>query len=213
MKAGLTELARQPQSHKYFQGFQANAGENPSIRQAQLIGILGTVLRAPSAIRLARENIGPHRHRSVIAMRPILLAALLATATMSAVCAQTAPPASATESSERQSVLDAARIQVQAQLGKPVRLEVQRLRLIDNWAFMHAKMKDPRGQPISYAGTRYEDASQRGQKSTSYDVLLQRKQGQWTVQVDSIGATDVPWTDWSSRYGAPSGLFDDGHNN
>lgn len=146
-------------------------------------------------------------------MRPILLAAILATAEISNVWAHGAPHAFAIESSERQSVLDAAGSRVQAQLGKPVRFEVERLQLLDNWAFMHAKMKDLGGQPISYAGTRYEDAARRGQKSSSYDVLLQRKQGHWTVQADSMGATDVPWTDWSSRYGAPPELFDDGHGN
>ncbi|MBE1160898.1 hypothetical protein [Dyella acidiphila] len=146
-------------------------------------------------------------------MRPILLAILLVPAVTGEVCAQTAPPASAVASSERLGVLEVAGNSAQTQLGKPVHFEVQRLRVLGDWAFLHARMQGPNGQPISYAGTRYEDASRHGQKSANYDALLQRKQGQWSVQAEAIGATDVPWTDWSHRYGAPSSLFDEGSGN
>lgn len=138
-------------------------------------------------------------------MRPILFAILLTVATPVGVHAQT----SSVASPDRQGILDAAHAKVQSQLGKPVRFKVETLRLADNWAFLHATMQDAHGQPVSYAGTRYEDADRHGMKSAKYDALLQRVHGQWTVSVDSIGATDVPWTSWSQEYGAPPAIFGD----
>lgn len=140
-------------------------------------------------------------------MRSTLPICLLIAVWLGDVQAQDRTQTPATPSAERRDVLDAARAQVQAQLGKPVRFEVKQLRRVDDWALLHAAMQDEHGQTISYAGTRYEAADRRGQKSASYDALLQRQHGRWTVRVDSIGATDVPWTNWSHGYGAPPALF------
>ncbi len=112
---------------------------------------------------------------------------------------------------ERRAVLDAARAHAQAQLReRPVRFLVKQWRRSGDWIFLHAAMQDPQGQPISYADTRYEAADRRGQKSADYDALLQRRPGRWYVRVDSIGATDVPWTNWGRDYGAPPELFPGG---
>ncbi|WP_426702932.1 hypothetical protein ACPPVV_08030 [Rhodanobacter sp. Col0626] len=141
-------------------------------------------------------------------MRPILLATLVI-ATLGQVHAQALLQTPSVQSPERRDVLDAARTKVQSQLGKPVRFKVEQLRLADSWAYLHATMQDAQGQAVSYTGTRYEEADRHGLKSAKYDALLRRVHGRWTVKVDSIGATDVPWTSWSRDHGAPSTLFGD----
>lgn len=147
-------------------------------------------------------------------MRTILMIGLMA-GLMSAVPgrvlhAQDIANGTIATSPAHRSVLNAARAKAQEQLGKRVRFDIRQFQVIGDWAFLHAGMLDPNGQPISYAGTRYADADQHGQKSSNYDALLQHTNGHWTVRVDSVGATDVPWTGWSHDYGAPAKLFEGG---
>jgi hypothetical protein len=142
-------------------------------------------------------------------MRPFLIAGLMMAVAFGGVRAQDITNGTAATSPAHRSVLNAARAKAQQQLGKRVRFDIKQFQVIGDWAFLHAGMLDPNGQPISYAGTRFEDADRRGQKSSNYDALLKHEGGRWTVRVDSVGATDVPWTGWSHDYGAPAKLFDD----
>jgi hypothetical protein len=142
-------------------------------------------------------------------MRPFLIAGLMMAVAFGGARAQDLTNGTAASSPAHRSVLNAARAKAQQQLGKRVRFDIKQFQVIGEWAFLHAGMLDPNGQPISYAGTRFEDADRHGQKSSNYDALLKHESGRWTVRVDSVGATDVPWTGWSHDYGAPAKLFDD----
>ncbi|HEV2678951.1 MAG TPA: hypothetical protein VGV14_00470 [Rhodanobacter sp.] len=142
-------------------------------------------------------------------MRPFLMAGLMMVMAFGGARAQDIVNGTAASSPAHRNVLNAARAKAQQQLGKRVRFDIKQCQVVGDWAFLHAGMLDPNGQPISYAGTRFEDADRRGQKSSNYDALLKHADGHWTVRVDSVGATDVPWTNWSHDYGAPAKLFDD----
>jgi len=133
--------------------------------------------------------------------------ALLFVTIGSALHAQQRPDSSAVGASERKELLDAARASVQTQLHKPVRFAVKQLRQMAGWAFLHASLLDPNDRPISYADTAYATADRHGQKSGTYVALLRLEHGRWIVRVDRIGATDVPWTNWSRDYAAPAALF------
>lgn len=118
-------------------------------------------------------------------------------------------PAAGTQA--RQAILDAARKPVDKELGVHVQFVVKQLRALDGWAFLHATMQGPGGQPVDYRGTRYEDADTHGAKSDKYAALLKQHEGGWQVQAYSVGPTDMVWADWSATYGAPAALFESPH--
>lgn len=109
---------------------------------------------------------------------------------------------------ERTLILDAARFPAQQELGQPVELDVRSLRVSDGWAFVYAKMLSPGGRNISYAGTRYQAAFERGHKSDSLVSLLKRHDHQgWAIVASAIGPTDAVWQGWTGEYDAPAGLI------
>lgn len=142
-------------------------------------------------------------------LHPLVFAGLLFVTGGSALHAQQQADSPAIGTSARKELLDAARTSVQTQLHKSVRFAVKQLRQADGWAFLHAALLDADNRPLSYAGTAYAAADRHGLKSGSYDALLRLEHGHWTVRVDRIGATDVPWTNWGRDYGAPATLFAD----
>jgi hypothetical protein len=110
-------------------------------------------------------------------------------------------------SPERKALLDAARAPLEARLRQPVLFTVDQLGVAGDWAFLLAHMQGRDGQPVDFAGTSFEQAAKEGGMSRIYAALLQRRQGQWTVEAEAIGPTDVAWTNWAHDYGAPAALF------
>ena len=51
---------------------------------------------------------------------------------------------------------------------------------------------------MNYQGTPYQEAMTQGMFDDWICALLQKQLGQWRVVTYAIGATDVPYTDWSS---------------
>lgn len=112
--------------------------------------------------------------------------------------------------SERKSILDAARAPVEQELHQPVQFAVKQLRVMQGWAFLHARMQHADGSPVDYAGSAYADAAARGHKSFNYAALLQRQREIWVVRAYSIGPTEPVWETWPHDYAAPPALFADG---
>lgn len=140
-----------------------------------------------------------------------LAIALLSVITMNVSHAGETSQTPAAGSGERSTILDAARAPVEKELGKPVLFVVRQLQVLNGWAFLHAAMQGPGGQPISYADTRFQQAAEHGAKSDKYMALLKQDHGHWQVQAFSIGPTDVAWAAWSEQYGAPKAIFPDRH--
>lgn len=109
---------------------------------------------------------------------------------------------------ERTALLDVARAPVSKALGKPILFKVDRLTRAGEWAFLLAQLADRGGAPVDYAGTPKADAAQHGMVSRRYAALMHREGDRWVVMTDAIGPTDVAWTDWATRYGAPPSLFE-----
>ncbi|MFO0668339.1 MAG: hypothetical protein U0235_01755 [Polyangiaceae bacterium] len=62
--------------------------------------------------------------------------------------------------------------------------------------------------PVDYRGTDFQHAIDVGLFDDVFAALVERKpSGEWTVDDYTIGATDVPWVDWDTRYGAPTAIF------
>jgi hypothetical protein len=108
---------------------------------------------------------------------------------------------------QRAAILDAARAPAAAFFARPVKFRVDRLTVVDDWAFLSADMQDGQGRPIDYAGTPLADAAAHGAVSRSYAALLRRAGRDWRVVDHAIGPTDVVWADWPGRHGAPAALF------
>lgn len=118
----------------------------------------------------------------------------------------TVQPAEAADPA-RTAILKAARGPAETDLGRPVRFAVDHLNRQGEWAFLIAKMQDPYGRPIDFAGTPLAEAAANGAVSHSYVALLKNNGRSWTVIVHLVGPTDVGWTNWASEYGAPPALF------
>lgn len=127
---------------------------------------------------------------------------------MTASHAQEAPHTPATTSPEAQAILKSALADLVGTLGKPARLEVDGLRVSGEWAFLHAAIQTPGGQPIDYKGTPFAEAAEAGGMSRSYAALLRGHATEWKLVKSALGPTDVAWQSWSEQFGAPTAIFD-----
>lgn len=107
----------------------------------------------------------------------------------------------------RAALLDAARIPLEADLGKPVKFVVDRLKIAGDHAFLLATMQDGHGKPLDYTGTRLADAAAQGFVSHRFAALLARRDGVWHVVVDAVGPTDIAWSGWAAKYKVSAALF------
>ena len=94
------------------------------------------------------------------------------------------------------------------QLGRPLELDVRSLKRQDGWAFLYALMRGRDGKPLDLAGTRLEGAANEGAASRVFCALLRARNGRWTIVDSCLGVTEVAWTDWDRKYGAPKGVFE-----
>jgi len=111
----------------------------------------------------------------------------------------------------RAAILASAVAPAEKELGQSITLQTKQLRVLGEWAFVHAAMHDTGGKAVSYSGTRYQEAAEHGHKSDKYAALLKRSDHGWHIEAYAIGPTDVAWQDWPQTYGAPQALFDSGN--
>jgi len=110
----------------------------------------------------------------------------------------------------RAAILASAVAPAEKELGQSITLQTKQLRVLGEWAFVHAAMHGTGGKAVSYSGTRYQEAAEHGHKSDKYAALLKRSDHGWHIEAYAIGPTDVAWQDWPQTYGAPQALFDSG---
>ena len=97
--------------------------------------------------------------------------------------------------------------QVENKLGQPVTLSVATFTEQADWVFAEGKPMTPQGAPIDYSKTSYRTAVEQGAFDDGFSALMRLENGAWRVVALSIGATDVPWVEWPSTYGAPKDIF------
>jgi hypothetical protein len=110
-------------------------------------------------------------------------------------------------SAERKAIMDALRLPVEKQLGKPVIFRVQHLKVQNDWAFLTGVPRQPNGKVMDYRGTPVFRAYKDGMFSDFVCALLRKKGDHWQVVTHRLGPTDVPYVDWSTRYKAPAAIF------
>ncbi|KRQ27821.1 MULTISPECIES: hypothetical protein [Mycobacteroides] len=84
---------------------------------------------------------------------------------------------------ERNEVVATALARVEADLGKPVKLDVKTFKSADDWALVDGQLQDTGGS----APSRYEG-------------LLRKTGPKWTILESVIGSTDAQWVGWKAKY-------------
>lgn len=108
---------------------------------------------------------------------------------------------------ERKAILDALRSSVEKDLKRTVVFKVDHLKVQNGWAFVRGTPTQPGGSPLNYNGTLYEEAIKEGMFDDGISALLQKRRARWRTVTYVIGATDVPYEDWSEKYHAPPAIF------
>lgn len=84
---------------------------------------------------------------------------------------------------DRNEVVATALARVEADLGKPVKLDVKTFKSANDWALIDGQLQDADGaNPTRYAG------------------LLRKTGPKWNILESAIGPTDVPWVGWKAKY-------------
>ena len=109
---------------------------------------------------------------------------------------------------ERKAILDALRIPVRAELKKDVIFKVDRLKVQGDWAFLGGVPLQPDGSAMDYKGTIHMEAIKEGAFDGGIFALLHKRDGKWKTVRFIIGATDVPYVDWSQEFKAPEEIFE-----
>ena len=119
--------------------------------------------------------------------------------------AQTYTPKSG--SVERKALMDALRVPVEKELGKKVAFKIDHLKVQGDWAFMRGIPQQVNGKAMDYRDSPYQEAIKEGMFDDGICALLKKQDGEWTVVIYQIGATDVPWVGWDEEYKAPAAIF------
>lgn len=84
---------------------------------------------------------------------------------------------------DRNEVVATALARLEADLGKPVKLDVKTFKSANDWALIDGQLQDADGaNPTRYAG------------------LLRKTGPKWNFLESAIGPTDVPWVGWKTKY-------------
>ncbi len=84
---------------------------------------------------------------------------------------------------DRNEVVATALARVEADLGKPVKLDVKMFKSADDWALIDGQLQDTGGS-----------------NPTGYEGLLRKTGPKWTILESAIGPTDVQWVGWKAKY-------------
>ncbi|MFT4163495.1 hypothetical protein [Shinella sp.] len=105
-------------------------------------------------------------------------------------------------------IIGIARAEAERLVGRKLLLKVTSLRRKDGWAFLFSTMIDENGDPLDLTGTILEDAARAGVASRVFCTLLKQDAGTWRIVESGLGVTDVAWTGWDGKYGAPPEIFE-----
>lgn len=109
---------------------------------------------------------------------------------------------------ERKLLMDMLRVPLENKLHKPVIFQVTALRVRNGWAFVTAIPLQPNGKNMDYRGTPYAAAARDTEAfSGIVGALLHKTGSRWHVVTYNLGASDVFWYNWDTRYGAPRAIL------
>lgn len=105
---------------------------------------------------------------------------------------------------DRMAILGSLRTPVSSDLKTPVEFVVNRARICGNWAFVVATPQKAGGAAIAWARTVCS-----GDTSHLAGGLMRREGATWTLVEYALCPSDVAWSDWPEKFGAPQSLFDE----
>lgn len=111
------------------------------------------------------------------------------------------------DDSDYASLLALAIAPAEAELGKSVRVDVERFDRLGHWAFVLGKLEEPGGGRIDYSNTPYAASAAAGSKSDVFVALLRQHDDSWTTVAHATGPSDVAWLPWPEEHGAPRALL------
>ena len=121
--------------------------------------------------------------------------------------AQQTPYTPASGSKERKAILDAARPPVEKAIKQKVVFKVQKLRVADGWAYMELQPRQPNGNPINYAKTKFAEDVSVGAFEDQVIALMRKESGKWKIKEYTYGATDYSGEEWAKKYPAAKKLI------
>lgn len=94
-------------------------------------------------------------------------------------------------------------------LHADVELVDAEVRASGDWFAVSGKPRTANGTKPDFRGTEWAEAAQAGALEDSVHALLKRTAGKPGIEVAelAVGPTDVYWSEWVSRHGAPQALF------
>ena len=111
-------------------------------------------------------------------------------------------------SDERKAIMDGLRVSVQSQLKNPVVFKVNKLRVLNGWAFLDGVPVTPEGGKFDYSRSPYAEAIRDGHFDDGIVALLHKVNGKWMTVRFVIGATDVEYLNWAKAENAPAAIFE-----
>lgn len=121
--------------------------------------------------------------------------------------AQQTPYTPATGSKERKAILDAVRPPVEKLINQKVLFIVKKMKVADGWAYMELQPRQPNGNPINYAKTRFAEDVSVGAFEDQVVALVHKESGKWKIKEYTYGATDYSGDEWSKKYPAAKKLI------
>ena len=103
--------------------------------------------------------------------------------------------------------MGAARIPIEAEIGREIVLVASVLRTDGTWAYLQAVPHNPDGSKINWAKTPFAAEMKKGVMSDTAMILMHNQSGQWSVTDYIFGPTDVYWLNWANAYDLDEALF------
>lgn len=110
-------------------------------------------------------------------------------------------------SPERKAIMDAMRPYAERSLRQKIKFVVNDLRVSGAWAFTQGSLQQSNGKPPDFSKSELAAQFAAGAGDNSYCGLLRKTNGRWKVRKLMWGMTDVPWGNWSKKFGAPRAIF------
>lgn len=108
----------------------------------------------------------------------------------------------------RKELLDSIRPGIEAELGVKIRFKVDRLSVLNGWAFVSGVLLDFKDRPINLNQTKLKDEAEYMDGPSIYALTrFNIKQKRWVRVTHVIGPTDVAWSDWHVRFKCPKEIL------
>ncbi len=145
-------------------------------------------------------------------LRAMTCVAVIGVASLAATQGSAKKPAKPTTpepgSKLRKAVLDSLRPSIEEELKVRVRFKIDRLSVLDGWAFVSGVLLDTKDRPIDLKKTRLREEAEYMDGPSIYALTRYNPtKKKWLEVTHVIGPTDVAWSDWHVRFKCPKAIL------